>query len=78
MMSWNYRVIEYVDPDGALWRAIHEVHYDKEFAPISYTEEPVCLAWEADIEPAELIDLMKTALGKPTLIEKDFHKHKGD
>ena len=71
---WNYRVIEYVDPNGEVWRAIHEVHYEND-KPVSYTEEPAGVgASGEDMEKQMLQSLaqMREALVKPILVEKDF------
>lgn len=43
--SWNYRAIEFVMEDGAVWRSIHEVHYIDE-APMSYSDLPAAVMWE--------------------------------
>ena len=32
-MTWNYRVIEFIDPNDGPWKAIHEVHYDEAGKP---------------------------------------------
>ena len=76
-MTWNYRVIEFVDPaTNEPWQAIHEVHYDEQGRPSLYTEYPaVVMSHDADNNTAELgwiLDRMRDALSKPTLVERDF------
>lgn len=81
MATWNYRVIEFVTPssEGApeeRWRAIHEVHYDENGRPSSYTESPARVAWDVDdgdSAPLFILERMKRALAKPVLLERDFH-----
>lgn len=38
MSHWNYRVIRHKESDGSDFFAIHEVHYDDDGNPVSYTE----------------------------------------
>jgi hypothetical protein len=74
-MSWNHRVIEFRDPDGSVWRAIHEVHYDDAGLPVAYTEGHAVVIADAENCPEEMIrilDRMRAAVEKPVLIEKDF------
>ena len=51
-MSWNYRVIEFTEPDGSKVRAIHEVFYTdyKEGGSIltSYSENPAVALDDSD------------------------------
>jgi hypothetical protein len=50
-MSWNYRVIEFTDPDGNKVRAIHEVFYtDCGGGSIltSYAENPAVVLDDSD------------------------------
>lgn len=73
-MSWNYRVIEYVEPEDDPWWAIHEVYYDDDGKPIRYTEEP---AWAMSLEDmggslSWVLDRMRDALSRPVLKESDF------
>jgi hypothetical protein len=81
-MSWNYRVIEFVEPDGNPYRQIHEVHYKKdEFSeiPESYQEDPAIILWdtlEGDSTAYEILNAMQSSLSKPVLVETDFNKNK--
>ena len=47
MSHWDYRVMQFSD-GGLLWRAIHEVYYDDDDKPISYTDEPAVVMWDAN------------------------------
>lgn len=75
-MSWNYRVIEFVDEQGYPWRAIHEVHYDDAGKPVSYTEDAASVISSdgAGINAplAWVLEKMREALDKPVLVETDF------
>ena len=72
---WNYRVIEFVDPDREPWRAIHEVYYNDDGTPRSYGENPATVIEEDDEGYAMVWTLtrMGEALGKPTLTGLDFN-----
>ena len=76
MARWNYRVIEFIDPNEGPWRSIHEVHYDEKGKPTSYTEEPARVVSFDDggneRELSWVLDRMRDALGKPVLRESDF------
>lgn len=78
-MSWNYRVIEFVQPGSdEPWQAIHEVYYDQDGNPDGYSEEPACVSsTDAAGTVAGLgwvLDNMREALSKPVLVERDFHR----
>ncbi len=51
-MSFNYRVIEFVEPDGSKVRAIHEVFYtdykDRGSILASYSENPAVVLDNSD------------------------------
>lgn len=79
MTTWNYRVIEFVTPSGIagqpddVWRAVHEVFYDKEGNPTSYGENPAAVGWDMpDGDPLALLDRMREAITKPVLSEQNF------
>ena len=76
-MGWDYRVIEFVDPDSGPWFAIHEVFYDDAGIPNSYTEAPArvvsCDDGGNDKPLVWVIDRMREALDKPVLRETDFN-----
>lgn len=74
---WNYRVIEFVDPTEGPWRAIHEVYYDEHDRPCAYTEGPaVVISDDTDSvqELANVLDMMRAALGRPVLVGRDFQR----
>jgi len=72
-VTWNYRVIEFVTPEGEPWRAIHEVHYDDAGKPSGYTENPASIVWDEGLsEPRTIIMKMLAALNQPVLVETDF------
>jgi hypothetical protein len=76
-MSWNYRVIEFVDSDSSPYRSIHEVHYDENNKPTSYGETAAIVQWDLDEEnsaAASILEMMKGALDLPVLVEADFFK----
>lgn len=75
-MSWDYRVIEFVDPDGSPWQAIHEVHYGDGDTPRSYSDNPAAVV-SSDSGGNEaglrwVLDRMAEALDKPVLVARDF------
>lgn len=43
MSYWNHRIMVHTEEDGELSFKIHEVYYDDNDTPISYTEEPTTL-----------------------------------
>ena len=70
-MSWNYRVIEFDDPDEGAWVAIHEVYYDEDGNPDSYSEDPA-IAMSTNRSLVWLLDQFREALSKEVLFERDF------
>lgn len=72
MSHWNHRVIEFVEPDGTPWRAIHEVHYDDQGRPYAYTESPADVSGANNEELAATLERMRRALERPHLVEDDF------
>jgi hypothetical protein len=59
-MSWNYRVIEFTEPDGNKVRAIHEVFYtDYPEAKIltGYSESPAAVLDDSD-DPTILFKIL--------------------
>ena len=70
---WNYRVIEYTDPnDGNVWYAIHEVHYDEDMTPFAYAEKHAAITWDEGESPSDVIAMISKALKHPPLKESDF------
>lgn len=78
-MTWDYRVIEFVDPSSMEpWRAIHEVFYDENGKPNGYAENPAGIVWDTDVgdgEPTRIIERLAMALRFPVLVERDFQSH---
>jgi hypothetical protein len=72
MSHWNHRVIEFVEPDGTPWRAIHEVQYDDQGRPCAYTENPADVSGESDEDLLVALERMRRAIEKPHLVEADF------
>ena len=75
-MTWNYRVLEFVDPDSLEpWRAIHEVFDDENGKPNGYGEHPAGVVWDTEVgdgEPGRIIEMLAMALRFPVLVERDF------
>ena len=77
---WNYRVMEFATPDGEVWRAIHEVHYE-DGKPVAYALNPATVLWdleEGGEAPVAILERMREALRKPVLTMKDFPAPSGD
>jgi hypothetical protein len=72
MSHWNHRVIEFVEPDGAKWLAIHEVHYDDRGRPYAYAESPAEVSGESAEELSQTLERMRAAIGKQHLVDTDF------
>ena len=65
-MSWNHRVLASQYKDGIYLR-VHEVYYDKDLVPDSYTAEPVTIGSEDFTGVKWTINKMKECLKKPIL-----------
>lgn len=63
MMTWNHRVMRYAD--GSL--GIHEVFYNDDGNPVSWTEEAIGVAGDNLEELREELTHMLRALDKPIL-----------
>lgn len=85
MSTWEYRVIEFVDPDTEIpWRAIHEVYRDDSGRLNGYAENPAVILWDAIDAQAdghlgmdggrEVMKRMMLALELPALVESDFYR----
>lgn len=72
-MSWNYRVIEFVNSLGERYQAIHGVMYDESGQPTSWTVNPETVLWDADEVGAadEFFAKLEAARKQPVLIEVD-------
>jgi hypothetical protein len=72
-MSWNYRVVEHDQP-GSTDKSfgIHEVYYDDMGRVEAWTERAVGVTAYSVEGLAEEMEIMREALGKPVLIEKEL------
>lgn len=65
-MSWNYRVMAQMDGED-VYLSIHEVYYDENNIPNSYTANPITIGGGSIDSLAWSIDKIKIALEKPIL-----------
>ncbi len=61
MTKWNYRVLQHRQGEET-WYALHEVHYDEDGKPRSYTESPSTFLGEAAEGPEGIAAALRTAL----------------
>ena len=66
-MSWNYRVIRSVDPNGNEFHAIHEVYYGDGVEPEGWTATPVAPCGDDLNEVRSTLQHMHRALDEPVL-----------
>ena len=72
-MTWNYRVIKHTT-DDVIYYGIHEVYYDDKQEPSSYSEDSIAPYGQTLEEIKSDLEKMVTALSKPVLDVKIFHK----
>jgi len=72
-MSWNHRILAHKDGDEMYFQ-IHEVYYDKEGKPNSYTLNGVSVGAESLDGINWVLDKMKECLDKPILSVENFPK----
>ena len=74
-MTWNYRVIEH-DRPGSTDKSfgIHEVYYDDMGRVKTWTERAVGVTAYSVEGLAEEMDIMREALAKPVLIERELER----
>lgn len=83
MGKWNYRVIEFTEPDGNKFRAIHEVFYTdyKEGGSIltSYSENPAVVLDDSDDPTAmsKILVIMSQALLYDVIPAERLEKKEG-
>lgn len=65
-MGWNYRILAH-QHDHVIDFQIHEVYYDKENNPISYTSNPVSVTGESIKSINWTLNKMKVSLMKPII-----------
>lgn len=70
-MSWNHRILAHKDGDE-MYFEIHEVYYDKEGKPDSYTANGVSVGAESLDGIKWVLDKMKECLDKPILSAENF------
>jgi hypothetical protein len=69
-MHWNHRVIR-SRRNGEEWYAIHEVYYDDDGKPETYTAEPDGIEGESLEELRQYLTWMRAALRQPVLTVND-------
>jgi hypothetical protein len=72
-MSWNYRIIVVMDEDDDAEMSIHEVYYDDNNKPTSWSDEAFkleAIAYSVD-EAREHVEKILKAFDRPALIEDD-------
>jgi hypothetical protein len=77
-MTWNHRVIKSIydvvgQPDEISY-AVHEVYYDEDGKPTSYTKEPVFPCGDTLEELQQEIERFAEAARNPVLTDADFAK----
>ena len=70
-MSWNHRILAHKDGDETYYQ-IHEVYYDKNGNPESYTANGVSVGAESLEGINWVLDKMKECVNKPILSIEDF------
>ena len=70
-MSWNHRVLAHKDGDE-VWFSIHEVYYDENGIPKSYTANGVNVGGNSIKDLSWTLDKMKECLDKPILSLENF------
>ena len=69
-MSWSYRVLA-SEHEGEVFFEIHEVYYDEENNPISYTANPVAISGSVLEEVKWVLEKMKESLDRDVLLKGD-------
>jgi hypothetical protein len=70
-MSWNHRILAHKDGDE-MYFEIHEVYYDEDGKPISYTTDGANVGSESLDGIKWVLDKMKKCVNKPILSADDF------
>lgn len=66
MSHWNYRIIKHEDYTG-----IHEVHYDGDKKPCSWSEWPARICCQPDEHIGVIWDMFAEAFDRNVLVERD-------
>lgn len=69
-MSWNHRVMAHEYKDEVYFK-IHEVYYDVEGVPDSYTADAISIGGESLKDMKWTLDKMQECLSKPILYAGD-------
>lgn len=79
-MGWNHRILAHDDGDGQFYFQMHEVYYDENGKPDSYTKNAVTIAGENLKAITWSLNKMKEARKKPVLLAGDKfpEEYKGD
>lgn len=72
-MGWNHRILAHKDGDDWCFQ-IHEVYYDEQGNPNSYTSNPVGVSAESIEGINWTLDKMKECTNKPILSAENFPK----
>lgn len=70
-MTWNYRILVH-ENDVETYFQMHEVYYDEDGNPTSYTASPTHIGAESIEWVGWELEKMKEALTKPMFSTKDF------
>jgi hypothetical protein len=73
-MSWNYRIIAHPDGDE-LFYMIHEVHYDKDGNPRSYSKDAATIGGSDCSVINWILSEIKECLDKPIIHVDYFKRH---
>lgn len=68
-MTWNYRVIRSKDPDGEYYYAIHEVYYNNNQEPDSWSRDAIRMFEYSMSELEEEFGRLRKAMSKTVLEE---------
>lgn len=71
-MGWNYRVLAHKESDGDHYFQIHEVYYDGEGNPDSYTKDGARIGGDSIDSLAWSLTKMNECMDKPILSVEDF------
>lgn len=69
-MTWNHRILAHETKDGFFFQ-VHEVYYNKDYNPISYTENAVSIVGNNLDEINWSLDKIKECTNKPILYAGD-------
>ena len=70
-MSWNHRILAHKDGDE-MYFEIHEVYYDEDGKPISYTADGANVGSESLDGIKWVLNKMKECVNKTILLADDF------